>query len=268
MSHVAFQLSDLYVCSVIIQGHVNSVPVRMDRLQTMISSACIEHLDFLGSESCNLNFTALKELEIDNSSNYKSLSDLPKLMNSDEDSSSTLQDFVALNLNDLIATLHSTSSRFTKALILHELVNRYGMKLQIKESTAEELFSQLSAEAASVQNWKTVRYCTSMLHRTVDSLAPSITGILIRGKIVSLGVYGKDEIDITKPLPPDSITQILYEKIFPHNLYQAVLIQELIIMIDLLQICTLWAQALFVCDAYFLLNSMVDHVMLLHNYHI
>ncbi len=43
---------------------------------------------------------------------------------------------------------------------------------------------------------------------------------------------------------------------------------SLIIMIDLLQICTLWAQALFVCDAYFLLNSMVDHVMLLHNYHI
>ncbi len=70
------------------------------------------------------------------------------------------------------------------------------------------------------------------MQRTVDSLAPSITGILIRGKIVSLGVYGKDEIDITKPLPPDSITQILYEKIFPHNLYQAVLIQELIINIS------------------------------------
>lgn len=71
-----------------------------------------------------------------------------------------------------------------------------------------------------------------MLHRTVDSLAPSITSILIRGKILSLGVYGKEEIDITKPLPPASIEEILYEKIFPHSIYQAVLIQELIINIS------------------------------------
>lgn len=89
-----------------------------------------------------------------------------------------------------------------------------------------------SAEAANVQNWKTVRFCTSILHRTVDSLAPSITGILIRGKILSLGVFGKEEIDITKPLPPASIEAILYEKIFPHNIYHAVLMQELIINIS------------------------------------
>ncbi len=149
------------------QGSVNNVPVRMDRLQTMISSACVEHLDFLGRETCNLDFTALRELDIDNSSNYKSLNALPKLMNSEDDSSITIQDFANVNLNDLISMLQSTSNRFTKALILHELVNRYGMKLQIKESTVEELFSQLSAEAVTVQNWKTVRYCTSMLHRYV-----------------------------------------------------------------------------------------------------
>ena len=88
------------------------------------------------------------------------------------------------------------------------------------------------ADAASVQNWKTVRYCTSILHKTVDSLAPSITNILVRGKIVTLGVFGYDEVEITKPLTPSTIKDILYEKIYPHDIYQAVLMQELIITIS------------------------------------
>ena len=29
------------------QGHVDGIPVRMGRLQTLVASACIEHLDFL-----------------------------------------------------------------------------------------------------------------------------------------------------------------------------------------------------------------------------
>ena len=71
-----------------------------------------------------------------------------------------------------------------------------------------------------------------MLHRTVDSLAPSLTNILVRGKILSLGVFGHDEVDIIKPLTPANIKDIIYENIFPHDIYQAVLVQELIINIS------------------------------------
>ncbi len=70
------------------------------------------------------------------------------------------------------------------------------------------------------------------MHRTVDSLAPSLTNILVRGKILSLGVFGHEEVDIIKPLTPATIKEILYEKIYPHDIYQAVLIQELIINIS------------------------------------
>ena len=51
----------------------------MERLQTLISSACLEHLDFLDEDLSNLDFMTLKELETDNSQ-YKSLSDLPKFL--------------------------------------------------------------------------------------------------------------------------------------------------------------------------------------------
>lgn len=175
--------SDPYV-----KGAVNGVPVRMERLQTLIPSACMEHLDFLDEEDTNMfEFMALKELETDNSQ-YKSLSDLPKSMMSimggeSINPTAKLEDFFKLNLNELIAALHSTQTQFTKALIMHELINRFGMKLQIQEHTIDEMFAQLAVDAAALQNWRTVRYCSSILHKTVDSLAPSITNILVRGEI-------------------------------------------------------------------------------------
>ena len=214
------------------QGRVNNVPVRMERLQTLIPSACLEHLDFLDEDLFNMEFVTLKELETDNS-HYKSLSDLPKVMTSYEDSKAKLEDYAKLNLNELISSLQSTTDRFSKALILHQLSNRFGMKLQIQDQTLEALFSQVSNDAVSAQNWKTVRYCSSVLRKTVDSLAPSITNILVRGKIVTLGVYGQSsEFEITKPLTPDKIKEVLYETIYPYDVYQAVLMQELIINIS------------------------------------
>jgi phosphorylase kinase alpha/beta subunit len=169
----------------------------MERLQTLISSACLEHLDFLDEDLSNLDFMTLKELETDNSQ-YKSLSDLPKLSYSDDEQEAKPEDFLKLNLNELICLLRQTTVHFTRALILHELIKRFGMTLQIQDVTIEEMFNQLNAEAASVQNWKTVRFCTSILHKTVDSLAPSITNILVRGKIITLGVFGEEEFDIVR----------------------------------------------------------------------
>ncbi len=91
----------------------------------------------------DLEFMALRELETDNSQ-YKSLSDLPKFMNAEEDCSMIGQDYSGAGLSELVDVIHTTVNGFTKALVLHELAKRYGMKLQIKENTIEDLFSQLS----------------------------------------------------------------------------------------------------------------------------
>jgi phosphorylase kinase alpha/beta subunit len=70
------------------------------------------------------------------------------------------------------------------------------------------------------------------LHKTVDSLAPSITNILVRGEILTVGVFGHEEVEISKPLSPDHIKEILYDNDFKSDVFQAVLIQELIINIS------------------------------------
>lgn len=214
------------------QGNVNGISVRMDRLQTLISAACVEHLDFIDDDATDIQFFALKELETDNS-RYKSLSDLPKEMNSNDQAVNTINDdYSKIQISDLISLLHTTTNRLQKAFILNELLQRYGMNMQIDDTTVEEMFESLASDSASVQNWKTVRYCTSILHKTVDSLAPSITNLLVRGKIVTMGVFGHEEIEITKPLNPGQIKNILFTHIYPYDVYQAVLMQELIINIS------------------------------------
>ena len=76
-----------------------------------------------------------------------------------------------------------------------------------------------------------VRFGSSLLGKLVDSLAPSITAILVRGKQVTIGVFGYDEEVIDNPLPPRDIKNILYNRCSGYDVTQAVLQQELIINI-------------------------------------
>jgi phosphorylase kinase alpha/beta subunit len=51
---------------------------------------------------------------------------------------------------------------------------------------------------------------------------------------VTLGVFGHEEEVIDKPLSPDEIRNILYTKCYPHDIYQAVLQQEMILNVGML----------------------------------
>jgi len=42
----------------------------------------------------------------------------------------------------------------------------------------------LYQQAGSLRFWMAVRYCSSLLHHTVDSISPFITGVLVKGKQV------------------------------------------------------------------------------------
>jgi phosphorylase kinase alpha/beta subunit len=85
----------------------------------------------------------------------------------------------------------------------------------------------------------------------VDSLAPSVTNLLVRGKIVTIGIFGHEETVIDRPVKliliiiiiisifysfsqmrPNDIFNILYsENIFGRSIFHAVLLQELLLNI-------------------------------------
>lgn len=65
----------------------------------------------------------------------------------------------------------------------------------------------------------------------MDSLAPSITNVLVQGKQVTLGAFGHEEEVISNPLSPRVIKNIIYYKCNTHDEREAVIQQELVIHI-------------------------------------
>ena len=50
---------------------------------------------------------------------------------------------------------------------------------------SSEMLERLIERAGAYKNWWAVRMCSALLGKLVDSLAPSITAMLVRGKQVS-----------------------------------------------------------------------------------
>lgn len=51
--------------------------------------------------------------------------------------------------------------------------------------TVEDHLKALYQQAGSLRYWMAVRYCSSLLNHTVDSISPFITGVLVKGKQVN-----------------------------------------------------------------------------------
>jgi phosphorylase kinase alpha/beta subunit len=120
---------------------------------------------------------------------------------------------------------------YYQAEILQALLIREGPSYHIDSETVEEKLEKLVQKAGSLQVWAVVRFCSSLLHKVVDSLAPSVTAILVRGKQLTISVWGHEEEVIDKPVSPFDIKRIIYDRCYAVDPIQAVLQQELIINI-------------------------------------
>lgn len=67
------------------KGYCDSVKVRIGRLQNLISSSCVEHLDFMNVMECQTDiFSHFKQLEHDYIG-YQSLTDVPRVLHYQEE---------------------------------------------------------------------------------------------------------------------------------------------------------------------------------------
>ena len=76
-----------------------------------------------------------------------------------------------------------------------------------------------------------VRLCSALTGKLTDSLSPSITNILVRGKLVTVGVFGNEEIVISKPISPSYFGHMIYKLCLPVEPREAVLQQEMILIL-------------------------------------
>jgi len=216
------------------RGDCNGTKVRLSRLQEFISSACIEHLDFMDLEDdMESMFQPFQEKDL--GKQFRSLTDIPKISKLEQPESwHDARELTGKQSSDLVEMYHSTDNIYFQAQLLQALLDLEGLYYHVGDCTVEERLEKLTHHAGSRLVWSVVRYCSSLLGKLVDSLAPSITAILVRGKQVTISVWGGDEEVIDKPVTPGDIKTILYTQCFPFDVCQAVLQQELIINIGTL----------------------------------
>ncbi|XP_041505521.1 phosphorylase b kinase regulatory subunit beta isoform X1 [Microtus oregoni] len=215
------------------KGVIGGVKVHVDRLQTLISGAVLEQLDFLRiSDTEKLpEFKSFEELEFPKHSKVKRQSstvDTPELR---QEPDITITAWRNKSTHEILQKLKDCNCLAGQTILLGILLKREGPNFITMEGTVSDHIERVYRRAGSKKLWSVVRRAASLLSKVVDSLAPSITNVLVQGKQVTLGAFGHEEEVISNPLSPRVIKNIIYYKCNTHDEREAVIQQELVIHI-------------------------------------
>uniref|UniRef100_A0A8C0HQP1 Phosphorylase b kinase regulatory subunit n=1 Tax=Buteo japonicus TaxID=224669 RepID=A0A8C0HQP1_9AVES len=213
------------------KGIVGGVKVHVDRVQTLISGAVVEQLDFLRiteTEEAPV-FKSLEELDLPKHSKVKRQSSTPNASELEQQPDVNINDWKNKSTYEILQKLNDCNCLASQALLLSILLKREGPNFITKEGTVAEHIERIYRRAGSKKLWSVVRFAASLLGKLVDSLAPSITNVLVQGKQVTLGPFGQEEEVISNPLSPAVIKNIIYEKCHLQDEREAVVQQELVI---------------------------------------
>ncbi|XP_061863862.1 phosphorylase b kinase regulatory subunit beta isoform X3 [Colius striatus] len=212
------------------KGVVGGVKVHVDRVQTLISGAVVEQLDFLRiteSEEAPI-FKSLEELDLPKHSKVKRQSSTPNASELEQQPDVNINDWKNKSTYEILQKLNDCNCLASQALLSSILLKREGPNFITKEGTVAEHIERIYRRAGSKKLWSVVRFAASLLGKLVDSLAPSITNVLVQGKQVTLGACGQ-EVVISNPLSPAVIKDIIYKKCQLQDEREAVVQQELVI---------------------------------------
>ncbi|KAM6195431.1 phosphorylase b kinase regulatory subunit beta isoform 2-T3 [Sarcoramphus papa] len=215
------------------KGIVGGVKVHVDRVQTLISGAVVEQLDFLRiteTEEAPV-FKSLEELDLPKHSKVKRQSSTPNASELEQQPDVNINDWKNKSTYEILQKLNDCNCLASQALLASILLKREGPNFITKEGTVAEHIERIYRRAGSKKLWSVVRFAASLLGKLVDSLAPSITNVLVQGKQVTLGAFGQEEEVISNPLSPGVIKKIIYEKCHLQDEREAVVQQELVIHI-------------------------------------
>ena len=92
----------------------------------------------------------------------------------------------SMSSEELVGQLGTLEVMKKDVFILELLIKREGKSCLTPEGSLCEMLQKLYCKAGRVQDWNVIRHCSGLLRKIVDSLAPAISTILVRGKVVSL----------------------------------------------------------------------------------
>ncbi|XP_037960630.1 probable phosphorylase b kinase regulatory subunit beta isoform X2 [Teleopsis dalmanni] len=209
------------------KGYCDGMKVRIGRLQNLISSSCIEHLDFMNQSDLSDNENAFAQINHEYIG-YQSLTDVPKAQTYTEEKVS-VEHYNFKPTHEIIEALRNTESIYSLCQLWGILLNREGPNFEVNGLSVNQALTQLYHRAGSLRYWRAVRYCSSLLHHIVDSISPFITTVLVNGRELTVGVIGQKETVFDKPMTPAEIKNVMYTTVQPYNVIQAVLQQEVVL---------------------------------------
>ncbi|XP_050711765.1 probable phosphorylase b kinase regulatory subunit beta isoform X2 [Eriocheir sinensis] len=207
-------------------GYCDGLKVRTGRLQNLISSSCIEHLDFMNALDIDLDIKPFEQLQ-HASIGYQSLTDVPRAITYSEDSMS-FKDMDLQPTHEVINVLRSVSTLHGQTQLLGILLRREGPNFQVDGHPVAVRLERLRKEASVGHFWGAVRLAAALLRKIYPSVT-HITTILVQGCQLTVG-YGKEEVLLDKPVQPGGIHDLFYNtSLQTHNVVQAVLQQEVVL---------------------------------------
>ncbi|XP_064016390.1 phosphorylase b kinase regulatory subunit beta isoform X2 [Pogoniulus pusillus] len=215
------------------KGNVGGVKVHVDRVQTLISGAVVEQLDFLRiaeTEEAPV-FRSLEELDLPKHSKVKRQSSTPNASELEQQPDLNINDWKNKSTYEILQKLTDCNCLASQALLASILLKREGPNFITKEGTVAEHIERIYRRAGSKKLWLVVRYSAAFAQKFSSSIVPHITTLLVHGKQVTLGAFGQEEVVISNPLSPGEIKNIIYEKCHLQDEREAVVQQELVIHI-------------------------------------
>lgn len=215
------------------KGNIGGVKVHVDRLQTLISGAVVEQLDFLRVNEAEIpEFKSFEELELPKHSKVKRQMSTPNASDLEQQPEIDVQEWQNRPTNEIMRKFYDSDCLASQAQLASVLLMKEGPDLFVQDENLRDELERIYRRAGSRKLWSVVRLAASLLTKLVDSLAPSITSVLVHGKQVTLGLFGHEEEVISNPLSPGVIKGIIYSKCSLHGgEREAVLQQELVIHI-------------------------------------
>ncbi|KAM9494211.1 phosphorylase b kinase regulatory subunit beta isoform 1-T1 [Clarias gariepinus] len=214
------------------KGNIGGVKVHVDRLQTLISGAVVEQLDFLRINEAEIpEFKSFEELELPKHSKVKRQTSTPNATDLEQQPEINIDEWRNKPTHEILQKFNDCDCLASQAQLASVLMKKEGPDFFSRDEFLKSELERIYRRAGSRKLWSVVRLAASLLTKLVDSLAPSITSVLVHGKQVTLGLFGHDEEVISNPLSPAVIKDIIYRKCSPHGEREAVLQQELVIHI-------------------------------------
>ncbi|XP_017281374.1 phosphorylase b kinase regulatory subunit beta isoform X2 [Kryptolebias marmoratus] len=215
------------------KGIIGGVKVHVDRLQTLISGAFVEQLDFLRVNEAEIpEFKSFEELELPKHSKVKRQTSTPNASDLEQQPEISVEEWQNKPTYEILQKFHECDCLASQAQLASILLKREGPDFLAKDENLMDELERIYRRAGSRKLWLAVRRAAAITKKFASSIAPHITTILVHGKQVTLGLFGHEEEVISNPLSPGVIQGIIYSKCSPHGgEREAVLQQELVIHI-------------------------------------